>query len=66
MLFGRLWLHPCLTDPYMVRNLRWDGPTQELFVWGELEGEFCVGSAWGNRDIFPISDFLIFRNSRGL
>ena len=39
--------HPCLTDPREVRNLRGEGPPQEHFAWGELEGEFCEGIAWG-------------------
>ena len=42
-------------------NLRTDGSSQEQLGWGELEGEFYMGIAWGNQAIFPISDFLIFR-----
>ena len=49
-----------------VRNLRADGSPQEQLAWGELEGEFYVGIAWGNQAIFPISDFLIFRKPWGL
>ena len=42
-------LHPCLTDPREVRNLRGEGPPQDRFAWGELEGDICVGMAWGLR-----------------
>ena len=38
--------HPCLTDPREVRNLRGEGPPQDHFAWGELEGDICVGVAW--------------------
>ena len=40
-------LHPCLTDPREVRNLRGEGPPQDHFAWGELEDDICVGIAWG-------------------
>ena len=42
-------IHPCLTDPREVRNLRGEGPPQDHFAWGELEGDICVGIAWGLR-----------------
>ena len=58
-----------LTDPRKVRNLGGDGPPKELFAWGRLGRagrrilrEGCVG----NRDISPVSDFLIYRKSWGL
>ena len=47
-------------------NLHRDGSSQEQFAWGELEDEYWVGIAWGNRDIFPNFDFLIFRKAWGL
>ena len=39
-------LHPCLTDPREVRNLRGEGPPKDHFAWGELEDDICVGIAW--------------------
>ena len=36
--FFTLTLYPCLADPRKVRNLREDGPPQEQFAWGVLEG----------------------------
>ena len=40
-------LHPCLTDPLEIRNMRGEGPPQDHFAWDELEGDICVGIAWG-------------------
>ena len=27
--------------------MRGEGPPQDHFAWGELEGDICVGIAWG-------------------
>ena len=29
--------------------MRGEGPPQDHFAWGELEGDICVGIAWGLR-----------------
>ena len=63
---GFFWQKRTFRGSRKVRNLRADGSPQEQLAWGELEGEFYVGIAWGNQAIFPISDFLIFRKPWGL
>ena len=37
--------HPC--HPREVRNLCGEAPRQDHFAWDELEGDICVGIAWG-------------------